>query len=166
MRNLPQQMRSSCFRKTLSLEIMPGSRPPFQGDSLSVRLPRAKAPTPQSLRRGTRFQDTGAPKRSEGGLGYSVFALRAMAECPNSKARCLQHPETRELQATPLQSLLRNFGGLPRVGWASRPSTRGIKKTGETPIPLFPPPKSSCPLTDARSVREGLPRLEFISGSA
>jgi hypothetical protein len=56
--------------------------------------------------------------------------------------------------------LLRNFGVLPRVGWASRPSARGIEKTGETPVPLFPPPlrnfKSSYPLTDARSVGEGL----------
>jgi hypothetical protein len=32
----------------LSLEIMPGGRPPFQGDSLAVRLPRAEAPIPQS----------------------------------------------------------------------------------------------------------------------
>jgi len=51
---------------------------------------------------------------------------------------------------------------LPRVGWASRPSARGTEKTGETPVPHFPSPlrnlKSSYPLTDARSVREGLLR--------
>jgi hypothetical protein len=53
-------------------------------------LPRAEAPTPQSLRRGhsmavNRLQDAGAPKRSEGGLGCSVFALRATAKCSNSR---------------------------------------------------------------------------------
>ena len=111
VRCLPHEVPSSCCRKALSLEITLGGRPPFQGDSLSVRLPRAEAPTPQSdstelaevLRRGMRFQDTGAPKRSEGGLGCFVFALRAMAECSNSRGRCFQHPETRELRTTPLQ---------------------------------------------------------------
>jgi hypothetical protein len=51
----------NCFRKTLSLEVTPGTRPPFQGDSLSARLPRAEA------------------------LGYSLFALRATAEFPDSR---------------------------------------------------------------------------------
>jgi hypothetical protein len=74
-------------------------------------LPRAEAPTPQSLRRGhsmavNRLQDAGAPKRSEGGLGCSVFALRARAECP------------RPLQATPLQSQRNRF--LIRKSWLEK----------------------------------------------
>jgi len=81
------------------LGITPESRPPFQGDFLSVSLPRPEGPTPQSdstelaevLRRDrsmpvNRLQDSGAPQRSEGGLGYSLFVLRAMAKCLNSRA--------------------------------------------------------------------------------
>jgi hypothetical protein len=60
VRSLTHEVLSSCFRKTLPLEITPGSRPPLQGDSLSMRLPRAEA------------------------LGCAVFALRATVKCPNS----------------------------------------------------------------------------------
>jgi hypothetical protein len=49
------------------------SRTPFQGDFVVGAVPGAEAPTPQSLRRGTRFRDTGAPKqRRRPGL----FSLR------------------------------------------------------------------------------------------
>ena len=54
-----------------------------------------------------------------------------------------------------------------RVGRASRPSARGTEKTGETPVPHFQPPltnlKSSYPLTDTCSVREGLRRRPGLS---
>jgi hypothetical protein len=57
-RSFPYETPSSRFRLTSSLEKTPVSRPPFQGDSLSVRLPRAEA------------------------LGYCVFALRAIPVQP------------------------------------------------------------------------------------
>jgi len=60
VRSLTHEVLSSCFRKTLPLEMTPGSRPPFQGDSDSMRRPRAEA------------------------LGCYVFALRATVECLNS----------------------------------------------------------------------------------
>ena len=54
-RNRPERAsESSRLRRRPSLETTPGSRPPFQGASLSVRIPRAEA------------------------LGCSVFALRAI----------------------------------------------------------------------------------------
>ena len=43
-------------------------RPPFQGDSVVCVVPRPE------------------------GLGYSLFALRATAECPYSRRRCLPTP--------------------------------------------------------------------------
>jgi hypothetical protein len=75
--------------ESLSMNVALGNHA-WQSAALSGRIyrrcfPRAEAPTPQSLRRGTRFQDTGAPKRSEGGLGCCLLALRAIAECPNSR---------------------------------------------------------------------------------
>jgi hypothetical protein len=58
------------FRLTLSLEIMSVSRPPFQGDSLSVRLPSAEA------------------------LGYSLLALRAIQNVRTPKGVASNaHPE-------------------------------------------------------------------------
>jgi hypothetical protein len=76
-------------------------RTPFQGEFVVPVVPGAEAPTPQNdstelaevLRRGTRFQDTGAPKGREGGLGCTLFALRTMLKriryCPNRRRRPL-----------------------------------------------------------------------------
>jgi len=73
-----RQKRLDGISETTNWRPIPFGRPfSFQGDSVLRVVPRAEAPTPQSLRRGIRFQDTGEPKRSEGGLGYSLFALRA-----------------------------------------------------------------------------------------
>ena len=64
--------------EALSLGITSGSRPPFQGGSLRIRIPRAKA------------------------LGYSLFALRAV------ETRAIKFPgcRGRALLATPLQGLV------------------------------------------------------------
>jgi len=48
-------------------------RPPFQGDSVVRVVPRPE------------------------GLGYSLFALRATAKCPNSIGRCKQRPSNLRL---------------------------------------------------------------------
>jgi hypothetical protein len=91
----------------------------FQGDSVSVRVPRPEGPTPQSLRRGTRFQDAGAPKRSEGGLGCSVFALWAIENV---------HKKTSKIQRALLAA-----PGVPRVAASARSKIYSAPSFNEPP---------------------------------
>jgi hypothetical protein len=82
----------AAFDEGYLLRITPESRPPFQGDFLSVSLPRPKGPTPQSLRRGRSIGRSGTKMQArrsvaKAALGYSLFALRATAKCPYSRAR-------------------------------------------------------------------------------
>jgi len=92
-RSLPREMPSIRFRKTLPLEITPGSRPPFQGDSLSVRIPRAEA------------------------LGYSLFALRAVENASpkwsGTSGAARQLPCSNFPPATPLQRSLAKLLNTP-----------------------------------------------------
>jgi hypothetical protein len=92
-RSLPREMPSIRFRKTSPLEITPGSRPPFQGDSLSVRIPRAEA------------------------LGYSLFALRAVENASpkwsGTSGAARQLPCSNFPPATPLQRSLAKLLNTP-----------------------------------------------------
>jgi hypothetical protein len=84
-RSLPREMASSCFRKLSSLAITPNSRPPLQGDSLSVRLPRAEA------------------------LGCSLLTLRAVESASETMSKLEWELPGSTPPAVPLQRSLAKY---------------------------------------------------------